>query len=58
MYSPYVSGELRMDAAKQILPYEQAKKVSVPEMGGGTIEDFARAIRALGAAIDDCIEQP
>lgn len=58
MYSSCVAGDLRMDAAKQLLPYEQAKKAPVLEMGGGTVEDFARGIRASVKAIDDCIEQP
>ena len=58
MRSKHVAGEDRMEAAKQILPYETAKKAPVLEMSGGTPEDFAREIRASSAAIDDCIEKP
>ncbi len=58
MRSKHVAGEDRMEAAKQILPYEQPKKAPVLEMSGGTVEDFAREIRASVKAIDDCIEQP
>lgn len=58
MRSKHVAGSDRMEAAKQILPYEKAKPTPALEMSGRTVEDFARAIRASVKAIDDCIEQP
>ena len=52
------SGKYRMEAAGQILNYDKAKKATAVVMTSGTPEDLARAIRAAGLAIDDCIEKP